>query len=311
MPTALVTGANGAIGRHTVAYLVEQGWTVGGLGYGPVNWAGHSPIDYWIAAEVSSENLDVIVEHIGRPEIVINLAGGSSVGPSLQTPLNDFEMTMSSIMRLLNWIWTRSPNSKLVAVSSAAVYGNRHGCPIEEGTPLAPMSPYGHHKAMLEQAVRYWGAIFGLSAVIARPFSVYGVGLHKQLVFDLCRRLAPRPKRLVLSGTGKETRDWIDIRDVARILVDLSAFATPATPSYNLCSGSSHSVADVADLLAELCGGGTEIAFDGSVRPGDPVHLKGNDARIREIGLQSRISLRDGISAVAAAAWHMHKQALS
>lgn len=302
MPIALVTGANGAIGRYAVAQLKRASWTVGGLGHGPITWTADSAIDHWIAGDVSSENLDAMAERLGLPDLVINLIGGSAVGPSLTTPLNDFERTVTATIRLLNWIWARSPTARFIAVSSAAVYGGSHSNPIAEDTVPDPLSPYGHHKLMMEQAVRYWGKIFHISSVIARPFSVYGVGLQKQLVFDLSKRLSTAPKELVLSGTGAETRDWISIKDAARILVNLTDHASTDVPVYNLCAGEGRTVAELANVLAQAWGYGTKITFDGVSRPGDPIHLVGSNTRMQAAGLRHQVSLQEGLAEVVGAA---------
>lgn len=302
MSLALVMGANGAIGRHAVAHLKQVGWTVGGLGHGPVTWVGECSIDCWTAGDVSPENLDVLSERLGTPDLVINLAGGSAVGPSLSMPLGDFDRNVTATMRLLNWMLTNSPAARLVAVSSAAVYGDRHSAPISEDSTLFPLSPYGHHKLMMEQAVQYWGEIFGIRSVIVRPFSVFGVGLQKQLVFDLCSRLSKAPPTLVLSGTGAEMRDWISIQETARLIVSLADYASAEAPVFNLCTGYGRTVSELASLIAQVWGHQTRIEFDGVSRRGDPRYLVGSIARLQSVGLQSQVSLQEELASVVGAA---------
>ena len=86
---------------------------------------------------------------------------------------------------------------------------------------LAPMSPYGQHKLMMEQLCRSYAMIFGLRSTVARLFSVYGPHLRKQLLWDICSRLERNGRTLVLGGTGAEIRDWTDVRDVARLLTKI------------------------------------------------------------------------------------------
>ena len=100
--------------------------------------------------------------------------GGSSVGLSLQNPLDDFTRTVETTARLLEWTRIHAAEAKIVAVSSAAVYGGGHSRPIPESAPIRPYSPYGHHKSMMEALCRSYGENFGLRDAIVRLFSVYG-----------------------------------------------------------------------------------------------------------------------------------------
>ncbi len=295
MPLAFVTGANGAIGRHCVSHLRRSGWAVGGLGHGSVQWEGAQGIDHWIAGDVSSENLDLIAERLGAPELIINLAGGSSVGASLQAPLGDFERTVLASTRILNWIQKNAPAAKFVGASSAAVYGDGYDAPIAETAALVPLSPYGFHKRMMEDSLRFWGTTFGLSTAVVRLFSVYGPGLRKQLVHDICTRLAASPDELVLSGTGRETRDWLWIEDAARLMVDIAPLASPSAPVFNGCTGHGTAIAEVAETLAKISDTGASIRFDGVSRAGDPRHLVGDVGRLAGTGFKASVSLTDGL----------------
>ena len=86
----------------------------------------------------------------------------------------------------------------------------------EDAEPV-PVSPYGQHRLMMEQVRRSYAVTFGLRSTVARLFSVYGSHLRKQLLWDMCSRLHRGERTLVMGGTGAEVRDWIDVRDVARL----------------------------------------------------------------------------------------------
>lgn len=296
MPTAFVTGAAGAIGRHCVAELRRRGWTVGGIGHGNVNWTPAGGIDAWIAGDVSADNLDLLAERIGTPELIVNLAGGSSVGASMTAPLGDFERSTLAAVRVLNWVWKHAPDAAISFASSAAVYGDSYRTPIGEDATLRPLSPYGLHKLMMEDSARFWGHAFGVRSAVVRLFSIYGPGLRKQLVYDLCTRLAPRPEQITLSGTGAETRDWLWIEDAAAMMIDLGLRASAEVPAFNGCAGVATSTAAIAGRLAELWGGGTRVAFDGISRAGDPLHLEGDDARLRAAGIGRGLPVAEGLA---------------
>lgn len=215
-----VTGANGFIGRHLVRELASAGHAVHGVGHGALDPAQAQTLGLqtWINGEVDAANLSALATLHGLPSRVFHLAGGSSVGLSIARPFEDFSRTVTSTARLLEWLRSFAPSSRLIVVSSAAVYGADHTGPIPESAALLPMSPYGHHKLVMEQLCQSYVQSFGIHCMVVRLFSVYGPHLRKQLLWDICSRLRSEVAALNLGGTGTEIRDWTDVRDVVRLL---------------------------------------------------------------------------------------------
>lgn len=285
-----ITGAHGFIGRHVARAFDQSGHTVCGVGHGlwPAHDAAQWGVKYWINGDVSSSNLSALAGAMGKPATVVHLAGGSSVGAAIAQPLEDFQRTVSSTAALLEWIRQESPSSALLAVSSAAVYGEGLVAPIGEGSRLNPYSPYGHHKAMVESLCRSYGASFGVRAVIARLFSVFGAGLRKQLLWDLCVKLGAGTREIELGGSGNETRDWIHVDDTARALLEVVPLASREAPTVNVASGRGVTVRRVAEIvIAEWlaqAGSAATLSFSGRSRAGDPQYLVADCARIAAVG---------------------------
>jgi UDP-glucose 4-epimerase len=144
--TVWITGAAGFMGRYLARALADAGQVVHGIGHGALTDSEKQRLGLrtWLNGEIDATNLNALAAH-GLPSKVFHLAGGSSVGLSIAQPLEDFSRNVVSTARLLEWLRGASPESLLVAVSSAAVYGADHHGPISESTSPTPMSPYGMH----------------------------------------------------------------------------------------------------------------------------------------------------------------------
>ena len=301
MSNILITGAHGFIGKHLAHWLALQGHQVVGLGHGiwPAAEAESWGVSHWLNGDIQSGNLRLLQQAGGTPDVVYHLAGGSSVGVAIANPREDFFRTVATTAELLEWLRVDAPTARLVAVSSAAVYGAGHEGPIGEDAALTPYSPYGHHKRIMEELCRSYAASYGLRVAIARLFSVYGAELKKQLLWDLCTRLATGARPLLLGGSGNELRDWTDVRDVVRALDFLAAEACSKATVVNVGMGTGSSVRQIATTVARhwpLLDATDALQFSGQSRPGDPFSLIANAAVLNELGFAWEIPVDDGLA---------------
>src|ERR1017187_1769973 len=121
--------------------------------------------------------------------ICINAAGTGNVPYSMTHPVSDFEANSLDTIRSLDGIRRYQPGCKYLHISSAAVYGNQQKLPIGEDDKLHPLSPYGWHKVVAEQICKEFTQIYKVNTAIVRPFSVFGIGLKKQLIWDLLQKV--------------------------------------------------------------------------------------------------------------------------
>ena len=296
--TVWVTGARGFIGRYLSRQLARAGTRVVGVGHGTWPEAAGAGLADWLNSDVSAAALSILHRKYGPPDCIYHLAGGSSVGAALAAPREDFRRTVESTFELLEWMRTDAPRTALVVVSSAAVYGAGNEGLIDEATELRPCSPYGRHKLMMEDACRSYAASYATRCVIARLFSVFGAGLRKQLLWDLCAKLESTEAPPTLGGDGTELRDWTDVRDVARALVRVASLADSEAPTFNLGTGVPTSVADIAALVVSAWvdrGSGRQCRFNGISRPGDPRSLVADPSKLTALGFGWNIDLPSAI----------------
>lgn len=301
MANILITGAHGFIGKYLARWLSLQGHQIAGLGHGiwPAAEATGWGVRHWINGDIQSGNLRLLQQAAGTPDLVYHLAGGSSVGAAIANPREDFFRTVATTAELLEWLRVDAPQARLVAVSSAAVYGSGHEGPIPEDAVLTPYSPYGHHKRVMEELCHSYSASYGLRVAVARLFSVFGAGLQKQLLWDLCARLSVGEQPITLGGTGDELRDWTDVRDVVRALDLLAAQAASNVPVFNVGTGTATSVRDIA-VGVMACWAGAPVAigaqFSGQSRPGDPFSLVAEPARLAALGFAFGVPVGTGLA---------------
>lgn len=295
--TILVTGARGFIGRHLCATLAADGVPVAAIGRRP--WspavARAAGVAFWHEGEIDHDGLTRLAAAASPIECVYHLAGGSSVGPSLAAPLTDFRNSVDTTARLLEWLRIMAPDAGVVVASSAAVYGAAPHAPIAESAAIAPLSPYGVHKAIVEQLTASYAASFGLRGAVVRLFSVYGPGLTKQLLWDVCGRCAAGPA-VAVGGTGSEQRDWLHVDDAVALLRCAAGQVAAAPPFVNGGTGRGTSVRTAVDLVCAAWGDGRHAVFDGRDRAGNPLSLVAAIDRAQAMGFAATTSLAEGIA---------------
>jgi UDP-glucose 4-epimerase len=307
MQTALITGARGFIGRHLARALHKQGFKVCGMGHGAWTEIERAAwgVDYWLNGDVTKSNLDIVQADMGNPDVVFHLAGGSSVGPSLTAPEEDFRRSVLSAAELLEWARIAAPPAHLVLASSAAVYGAGHIRAIDESDLLSPYSPYGFHKRIAEELFESYGKNFGLNVSIVRLFSVYGPELKKQLLWDACGRLMNDPSLLLLGGSGNEVRDWFHISDAVALLQLAARRACQDGFIVNGGTGASITVRQITEQLCAEWGLTTKVEFSGKSRQGDPQYLVADVTQATSLGFMPKMSWKAGLADYVA--WFKHE----
>jgi UDP-glucose 4-epimerase len=227
------------------------------------------------------------------PDVVIHCAGNASVPDSVDNPHDDFVSHVVLTEWLIHQCRKSAPRTRLMYLSSAAVYGQPEELPVHESAVIRPVSPYGHHKRMAEMLCEEASQLFGLQTVIARVFSAYGAGLRRQVVWESARQ-AVEDGRIQLHGTGEETRDFIHAQDVSRAILILAQSASPDGAIFNVASGIETSVKFLAEAIAQECGE-CQVTFRGQRRACDPERWRADIGKLHSLGFSPSISLKDGI----------------
>jgi UDP-glucose 4-epimerase len=128
------------------------------------------------------------------------------------------------------------------------------------------------HKKLSEDLCRSYGRHSGVRSALIRLFSIYGVGLRKQLLWDACNKIANGD--FSFAGTGAETRDWLHVEDAAALMIQAANHAAADCPVVNGGAGEATSIASVVGAIAKAFGNHQPPTFSGISRPGDPIHYQ-------------------------------------
>lgn len=297
----LVTGGAGFIGSHVVEMYEADGWdvtVVDDLSTGVrSNLANaHGRIDLLegdIGEALRTRRIDV-----SRFDLVVHLAANSYVPWSVEDPRRDFALNIGNSFELLEAIRAAEPKPRLVNISSAAVYGDPDKQPMKEADPTFPISPYGVSKLAAERYVAVYSRLYGLRAASLRLFSVFGPRQRKQVVFDLIGKCRDNPNRIAVHGDGTQERDFVFVTDVVEAIRVVADRAPAKGEVYNVASGTTVSLAHLLSSVCRACKVQPEIAYSGSVRPGDAQRWYPDITALRAIGFAPATHLDAGVGAV-------------
>lgn len=283
----LVIGSKGFIGSHCVDYFSREHEVWGCdvvLDYNTPN--------YFSIDAVDSDFLGIFEQR--QYDVCINCSGAANVPFSLEKPFNDFKLNTLNVFKLLEAIRKHAPECKFITMSSAAVYGNPESLPIVESQSRQPVSPYGFHKVMSEMICEEYCKFWNVKTCCLRIFSAYGPRLKKQLFWDLYHKIKDQDEP-TLWGTGRESRDFIYISDIVRIIdlaINHSKFDGEVV---NVANGKQITIAEVADTVRKVSGTTKEIRFNGAERKGDPIDWEADISVIKNWGYEPSVELEEGV----------------
>jgi dTDP-L-rhamnose 4-epimerase len=180
--------------------------------------------------------------------------------------------------------------------------------PVPEDAPLAPRSLYAATKLHQEHLVGVYAREQpGVRAVALRYHNVYGPRMPRDTpyagVASIFRSAlaAGRPPRVF--EDGRQLRDFVHVRDVARANVLALTADGPLPPAINVASGSPTPLLAMAGALADATGAGApRPEVTGEFRLGDVRHVFASARLAREaLGFTARIALDDGLRELATA----------
>ncbi len=287
----VITGVNGFIGSHMAQKCLLDGYDVVGIDI--MSTSSIDDITYF-QLNLYEDSIDDIL-NVNKPFALIHCAGMADVNYSVQHPDSDFISNVVISRKVLYSIKDTSEKTRVIFLSSAGVYGNPIKSPINEKHEKIPISPYALHKILVENICEYFVRQYDIDIRILRIFSAYGVGLKKQIFWDMGQKIR-KYNKLELFGTGNETRDFIYIDDLVRVIQLVMETERAKEITYNVANGIEISIKNVAEVFCDKCGLPREmIFFNQCDRLGNPINWCADINRIKNLGYEPKIDINVGI----------------
>jgi UDP-glucose 4-epimerase len=292
----LILGSEGFIGKSLLKFYLRGNASVYGA---DLLDAASEKYNYFKVSRLSPEFDELL--SMQKYDVCINAAGSGNVNYSMTHPVSDFEANCLDTIRVLDGIKRYQSSCRYLHISSAAVYGNPDKLPILENNTLQPISPYGWHKLIAENICREYSSVYGLGTAIARPFSVYGPGLKKQLFWDIYQKTlnVSEKSSIELWGTGRESRDFIFISDLVSAFDTIIRQGDFKGETYNVASGNESFIDDVVSIFVKSLSRDLNINFSQKVRAGDPQNWQVDVSKIKALGFSPAYDLQTGLQEVA------------
>jgi len=239
----LITGARGFVGRGLIERLATHGHT--GIATGrtapadlPAGWRGATR-DQVLTGAIDATATDTIVhlevkQHVPRP-----------------TAVDIDDLALVNVGTTREWLdWAARHGVRRFVVLSSIKAVAPADSPQFERAPPETRSAYGRSKAQGETLVRDWAAAEGTrSAVILRPAPVYGPANEANLAAFVRQIRAGRP---CLVGAGDTRKSVVSRTNLAAAIEFAAAHAAPGCDVYNVSDRTTHTLAELATMIAEL-----------------------------------------------------------
>ena len=297
---ALVTGGSGFIGSNLVKLLLSKNHEItiidnlsSGYFFNIQEFVESKSVRF-IDADIRDS--DKVSDACKGQDVVFHLAACVGRQKSIDDPILDSSTNVLGTVNVLEGMKRNNVN-RIVYSSSAAIFGELLAPAISENHPQNADSPYGVSKLAAEKMILAYSAIYGIIGTCLRYFNIYGVNQRFDLYGNVIPIFAKRiysGEPITIYGDGTQTRDFVNVRDVARANY-LVSLASKATDIYNLGSGSSITITRLAEVMQKISGIEVGVNYVPE-RPADVKHCKADASKIlNELGFKAETELEYGL----------------
>ena len=248
---------------------------------------------------LKEENIDTIMHFAAQTHV------DNSFGNSFQFTENNIYGTHVLLEAAKN-----ANINRFIHVSTDEVYGEGEEGEDEmkEEHILEPTNPYAATKAAAEFLVKSYHRSFQLPVIITRGNNVYGPHQFPEKLIPKFINQLSRNRAVTLHGTGKNTRNFLYVEDVARAFEKI-LFKGTVGSIYNIGGTNEIANVDIARILIRLMGMEDRIESLISFvpdRPFNDLRYTIDCAKLAALGWTEQMNFEEGMRATVA--WYREHQ---
>ncbi len=311
----LVTGGAGFIGSHLVDELIKEG---------PSKLI---VIDYIFKGQSNPQNLNEammnfpslklyttdltdykktkVILRKEKPEVVFDLAT-IPLPASLIKPYWTCDTMLKIILNLCE-LCREGLFKTLIHLSSSEACGTAQYVPMDETHPLMVRTPYAACKAAGDLLVRSYHYTFGMDTAIVRPYNNYGprqpIGPYAAIIPRVIHRIL-NGQRPVIFGDGKQTRDYIYVKDTVKGIISVYKNEVSRGKIINIARGEEISMNKLVKIISEVMDFKKKPVYKKSRVADVRRHFADTELANRWLGFKAEIDIRQGLE--EAIAWYRH-----
>lgn len=263
MKNILITGGTGLVGAHLVEEILEQNpqarivvlvYEIDAKSYFVTKRLDRRVRLVYGDIRSASIVRDAVFSY--EVDTIFHLAAQPLVMAAYHSPLETWETNLMGTVHVMEAARTSPWVQAVVVASSDKAYGEPVFQPYTENHPLQALHPYDTSKAGTDMIARSYATCYGTPVVVTRFGNIYGPGdLHFNRIVPGAMRALALNEVLEIRSNGKLTRDYLYVKDVARIYLLLAARAKELSGrAFNCTSGVHLSVLEVLESVGRVVG---------------------------------------------------------
>ena len=294
----LVTGGAGFIGSHIVEHFQGKADTIrviDNLRTGYKHNLDRLDCEFIEGSITDRELVKKAVEGI---DYIFHMAAMVSVPESMSKVSECVNINVNGLLNVLEEA-SDAGVKKIVLASSAANYGDNPTVPKLETMYPEPKSPYAITKLDGEYYLEMFRSEGKLQTTSIRFFNVFGPrqdpkGAYAAAVPIFIEK-AVKGENITIYGDGKQTRDFIYVKDIVGALV-FAAMNEEMHGTYNAGYGGQITINDLANNILTSAQTDSKILYE-EERAGDVKHSRASADKLRAAGWQPQYTLEEGLTA--------------